>query len=241
MKRLLACGVLVGLTAVWAPVRAADKGDEPKTTKEALQALQDFIGEWKGTGSLDRAKPSPRDPIWKESLEWNWKFKGEDPSLMIAFKDGKNYKSGEMRYLLDKKLYQLTLTTKDDKKQVFTGPLDTEKSQLTMERVDPDTKATQQVIMNTAVEGARFMFYLAHKEEGKSLYKKDFVVQTTRVGVTLGAEEAKNICVVSGGLGKMQVSYNGETFWVCCSGCADAFKENPTKYIAEFKAKKGMK
>ena len=82
---------------------------------------------------------------------------------------------------------------------------------------------------------------MAHKEEGKSQYKKDFLVQTTRVGVSLGAEEAKNICVVSGGLGKMQVSYMGENFWVCCSGCADAFKENPAKYVAEFKAKKGMK
>jgi YHS domain-containing protein len=241
MKRLLACGVLFGLAAVCAPARAADKGDDRKTTKEALQALQDFIGEWKGTGSLDKPKPSPKDPIWKESLEWNWKFKGDDPSLVIAFKEAKNYKSGEMRYLLDKKLYQLTLTTTDDKKQIFTGPLDTEKSQLTMERVDPDTKETQQVVMNTAVEGARFIFRLAHKEEGKSQYKKDFLVQTTRVGVSLGAEEAKNICVVSGGLGKFQVSYMGESFWVCCSGCADAFKENPTKYIAEFKAKKNMK
>ena len=66
-------------------------------------------------------------------------------------------------------------------------------------------------------------------------------MQATRVGESLGATEAKNICVVSGGVGKMQVSYKGETFWVCCSGCADAFKENPEKYIAEFKAKKGMK
>ncbi len=241
MKRLLACGVVFCLTAAFTPVHAADKGDDPKTTKEALQALQDFIGEWKGTGSLDKPKPSPRDPIWKESLEWNWKFKGDDPSLVIAFKEAKNYKSGEMRYLLDKKLYQLTLTTKDDKKQVFTGPLDTEKSQLTLERVDPDTKETQRVTMNTAAEGVRFIFRMAHKDEGKTLYKNDFVVQATREGQSLGAEEAKNICVVSGGLGKMQVSYGGETFWVCCSGCADAFKENPTKYIAEFKAKKGMK
>jgi YHS domain-containing protein len=241
MKQLLACGVLVGLAAVWAPVRAADKGDDPKTTKEALQALQDFIGEWKGTGGLDKPRPSPRDPIWKESLEWTWKFKGDDPALTINFKDGKNYKSGEMRYLLAKKLYQLTLTTKDDKQQVFTGPLDTEKSELKLERVDPDTKQTQQVTMNTAAEGVRFIFRMAHKDEGRTLYKKDFLVQATRVGQSLGAEEAKNICVVTGGLGKFQVSYNGETFWVCCSGCAEAFKENPTKYIAEFKAKKNMK
>ena len=34
------------------------------------------------------------------------------------------------------------------------------------------------------------------------------------------------------------VQYMGETFYVCCSGCADAFKENPKKYVDEFKAKK---
>ena len=95
--------------------------------------------------------------------------------------------------------------------------------------------------MNTAAEGVRFIYRMAHKEDGSQLYHKDFLVQATREGEALGPTESKNICVVSGGLGKIQVSYKGETFWVCCSGCADAFKENPEKYIAEFKAKKGKK
>ena len=238
MKRLLACGVLLTLTAVGA--RAASD-DAPKTSKEALQALNDFIGEWKGNGGPDKPKLAPTDPTWKENLEWTWKFKGDDAWLVINFKDSKNYKNGEMRYLLDKKVYQLTLTDKDDKKFVYEGPLDTDKSELTLERVDPDTKQTQQVVMNTAAEGVSFVFRMAHKEDGSKLYKKDFLVRATRAGESLGPTEVKNICVVSGGLGKIQVSYKGETFWVCCSGCADAFKDNPEKYIAEFKAKKGMK
>ncbi|MBU6293541.1 MAG: YHS domain-containing protein, partial [Planctomycetes bacterium] len=39
--------------------------------------------------------------------------------------------------------------------------------------------------------------------------------------------------------GTSTVSYKGETFYVCCSGCRDAFNENPEKYVKEFKAKKG--
>ncbi len=243
MKRLLACGLVFGLTAFFLPARSAlaDKGDDPKTSKEGLQALNDFIGEWKGSGGPDKLKPGPRDAVWNEALEWTWKFKGDDAALVIHFKDSKNYKSGEMRYLPEKKVYQLTLTTKDDKKRVFEGPLDPDKNELTLDRTDPDTKETQQITMNTAAEGVRFIFRMAHKEEGSNLLRKDFLVQATRVGESLGATEAKNICVVSGGVGKFQVSYKGETFWVCCSGCADAFKENPEKYIAEFKAKKGMK
>ncbi len=235
MKRLLACGVLFSLAV--ASVRAASD-DAPKTSKEALQALNDFIGEWKGNGGPDKPNPSPRDPIWKENLEWTWKFKGNDAAMVIAFKDSKNYKSGEMRYLLDKKAYQLTLTGKDDKQTVFEGPLDADKNELTLERVDPDSKETQQITMNTAAEGVRFIYRMAHKEDGSKLFHKDFLVQATRAGEALGPTESKNICVVSGGLGKIQVSYKGETYWVCCTGCAEAFKENPEKYIAEFKAKK---
>jgi YHS domain-containing protein len=40
----------------------------------------------------------------------------------------------------------------------------------------------------------------------------------------------------------MQVSYMGTTYYVCCSGCRDAFNENPAKVIAEYqKKKKGAK
>jgi hypothetical protein len=58
------------------------------------------------------------------------------------------------------------------------------------------------------------------------------------VGESLGKKETKNECVVSGGLGTMTVSYMGETYYVCCSGCADEFRANPKKYVDEFKAKK---
>ena len=37
------------------------------------------------------------------------------------------------------------------------------------------------------------------------------------------------------------VSFQGKTYYVCCSGCRDAFNEEPEKYIAEFEAKKKNK
>jgi YHS domain-containing protein len=38
-----------------------------------------------------------------------------------------------------------------------------------------------------------------------------------------------------------EARHKGETYYVCCSGCRDAFNENPEKYITEFKAKKAGK
>jgi len=238
MKRLLALGFLLGLIGLVVPAPAADKTDKAEA-KEALKELQDFIGGWKGNGGPDKPKPSRTDPIWEETVSWGWRFKGDDAWLTMSVKNGKVLKSGEMRFLPDKKVYQLTATDKDDKKLVLEGKIKSEI--LTLEGVDPDTKQTRQIKMNVAAEGVRFIYRMAHKDKGSTLWKKDYLVACTKEGESLGKAEKKNICVVSGGVGTMPISYKGETYYVCCSGCAEAFREEPEKYIAEYKAKKAGK
>lgn len=240
MKRLLALGLVLGVAALMLRSLAADTSEsKSEQAKEALRELQDFIGGWKGNGGPDKAgRPSPNDEVWSEKVEWSWRFKGDDAWLSMTIKDGKHLKVCELRFLPEKKRYQLTVTSKSDKKpQVYDGKLKDE--MLIFERINPDTKATEQIRMNVAAEGVRFIYRFAHKDDGSTIWKKDYVVACTREGESLGKTEKGNICVVSGGKGTMTVSYKGETFYVCCSGCADAFKENPEKYIKEFKAKQG--
>jgi hypothetical protein len=212
---------------------AADTKDQA-AAKEALRALQEFIGEWKGNGAPEKPRPSSKE-LWSETLNWGWNFKGET-RLTLTVTNGKHFKSGELRYLPKTKRYQLTALDTNGKTLVFEGEL--KKDVLTLERVDPATRETQQLVMNTAAEGVRFIYRFNRREDGKTLVKKDYVVAATRSGQSLAAREKKAECVVSGGLGTIAVSYKGETFYVCCSGCRDAFNENPEKYVAEFKAKK---
>jgi hypothetical protein len=235
MRRLIALSFLTGLIGLVVPALAADNADKSEA-KEALKELQEYIGSWKGNGGPDKPRPSPRDPVWSENISWSWRFKGDDAWLAMTIKDGKLFKSGELRYLPKKRLYQLTMTDKSDKKLVFEGKI--EREILKLERVNPDTKATEQITMNTAAEGDRFIYHVAHRNEGTTIWRKDYLVACTREGVSLGKADKKNECIVSGGLGTMAISYKGETYYVCCSGCADAFKENPEKYINEYKAKK---
>ena len=211
---------------------ASAKEGEFKTSKAALQALNDYIGTWPGTGSP--AKAGAKD-IWKETIELGWKFKGTDAWLVVHFKNDKKFKSAE-RYLLDKKIYQMTVIDKDDKPLVFQGKVTGE--YFILERVDPDSKETQQLKMNTAAEGARLVLLYSYKGAGKTLFTKDFQVAATKEGVSLVRKEKKNECIVSGGLGTSTVSYKGQTYYVCCSGCREAFLEEPEKYIKEFEAKK---
>jgi YHS domain len=237
MKRLLAVGLALGMLA-GARAPAADSKEKAEA-KEALKALQEFIGAWKGSGGPDKPKPSPRDPIWSETLTWGWRFKGDDAWLLLDVKNGKHLKGGELRYLPGKKVYQFTALTKDDQKLVFEGEL--KNDALTLERTDPDSKATEQLKMNTAGDGVRFIYRVASKAKGGTVWRKDYLVACTKEGESLGKTEKKNECVVSGGVGTMAISYKGETYYVCCSGCADEFRANPEKYVAEFKAKKAKK
>ncbi len=125
-------------------------------------------------------------------------------------------------------------------KLVFEGALSDDK--LVFERTDPKTKDVQRLRMNLAAEGIRLMYNVERRTETGTFWKLEYMVATTKEGEALAGKKAKGPeCVVSGGLGTMTVSYNGETFYVCCTGCRDAFNENPKKYVDEFKKAKGIK
>lgn len=234
MKHLAWIAVL-SFTAAFAGLASANRSRfGAEESKEALQQLQEFVGKWKASGGPDGKKGTI--PIWTETIEWGWKFKGDDVALVMKVSGGKFVTSGEMRYLSEKKRYELTLTEAKGDKKVFLGQL--KNDVLTLERLDPKTNERQQIVMNTAAEGVRFLYRFKKAEEGRTLFSGVYLVQATREGESLGAAQKKNECVVSGGAGTTAVSFKGETFYVCCSGCADAFRENPEKYIAEFKAKK---
>src|SRR5262245_25249308 len=236
MKRLpaLLCVLALGLVAL-----AADKKDP--TPREALQGLNEFIGKWTGNGGPDKPNPASKD-LWKETVGWAWKFKGDDAWLTLEIKDGKYFKGGEVRWLADKKLYQMKLIDRADKEQVFEGQLQGDPPVLVLERVDPDTKETQQIKMNTTNDGIRLNLFFARKPKDRTLFTKDYVVSYNKDGESIGgAKDRSKECVVTGGLGTMQVSYMGKTYWVCCTGCRDAFMDNPEKFIKEFEARKKMK
>src|SRR5262249_50370812 len=151
-------------------------------------------------------------------------------------KNGRYFRGGELRYLPDRRRYQLTAVDLKNNKLQFEGEL--QKGYLTLDRTDPATKDVQRLTLNSAGDGVRFVYRLAHKPAGRTLFVKDYQVACSKEGESLAQREKKNECVVTGGLGTMTVSYKGVTYHVCCSGCRDAFNENPEKYVKEFEARK---
>lgn len=231
MNRRVLLAALVMLISIGS-ASAAEKAE-----KAALQALNEFIGAWKGDAS---SKTGTKDESWKESVEWGWKIKGDDVALGLKFTNSKQFSEGVMRFLTDKKKYQLTVTpvgekpgTKKD--QVFLGDIKAKK--LVLERVEADTKDKYTIEMSTNNDGARFVYTLALQKKSFGIAKKVVEAGLTKEGVSLAGGN-KNECIVTGGAGTMAVSFGGKTYYVCCSGCRDEFNANPKKYVDEFEKSK---
>jgi YHS domain-containing protein len=237
MKHILALGLALGVLAVSA--RTTEAAPAPsKAQKKALQQLQAFVGGWKGSGGT-KLRPGPRDPFWSEKVMWSWKFKGDDCWMLLTFDGGKFLKSAEVRYLADKKKYQLIGTpVKGTGTFTFEGTWDEDDQKLTMQRVDADSKDTQRVRINLAGDGVRLVYVVDRKTSGGTIWKPEFALGATKLGESLALTKKGPECIVSGGRGTISVSYMGTSYYVCCSGCADAFKENPKKYVDEYNKKK---
>ena len=227
--RLLLGTVVLFLTMAGMTYSAAPAKDND-ASKTALQQLHEFIGQWKGEGQTKSGKTEE----WKEGMNWGWKFKGDDAWMIVEFKDDKTLSKGELKYDPDKKKFRLTALDANKKEVVFEGVF--KSKQLVLSRIDDENKNKYIITMSTNNDGARFIYKYEYQVKGRGLEKPIFMVTHKKEGVSLTGG-AKKECVVSGGLGTMQVSYNGKTYYVCCSGCAEAFRETPKKFVDEFEKK----
>jgi hypothetical protein len=211
--------------------------------KEALRGFQELIGDWRATGEPASGTTAEKARgFWKESIHWVWKFKGEDVWLAFSIEKGKYFQGGELRYRPDQEKFQLTMTGADGKKQMFEGKLTANGRKLVAERVDANRPEDARLTLSLVGE-IRFQYALETRSRERRLFTKVFQVGATREGESLAGAAKSNQpeCVVSGGLGTRTVTYKGETYYVCCSGCLEAFNDNPEKYIKEFKEKKNKK
>ncbi len=230
MRRLVVLASFAVLGLMFATGQAADKADSPKA---ALQAFNDYIGSWSGDGKAKKGN-------WAETVEWGWRFKGNDCWLTFKTKGGKFFKSGELKWVPAKKTFEFTAVDPQDEKVVLEGKVD-EKGYLNLTGTNPKTKEPLRLVMFNAGDGAFFNYRLQHARPGSKLFTTDCEVRAKKEGIVLAKGKKGPECIVSGGLGTMAVTYKGQTYYVCCSGCRDAFNENPERFVKEFEAKKGKK
>jgi hypothetical protein len=210
------------------------------TPKEALQPFNLLVGSWKGTGYPDGPKSDRTKDFWTETISWEWQFRGTDCWLVANFKKGRHFVRGELRYTPENRTYQFSVSTPDSKSWTYVGNLTQGKMKeqiLTLERADPTAKRTERLVF-TLLHHNRHLYRLDAKPDGAASFARQFQVGATKEGEPFAAVPTGPECVVSGGRGTIPVTHNGKTYYVCCSGCRDAFKEEPEKFIKEYEAKR---
>jgi hypothetical protein len=219
-------------------ILAGAAGTDPparRGPREALKAFNDLIGSWRGTGIPEGTREQKQRGFWTETLDWAWQFQGDDAWLKVAFDNGKYFAKGELRYLPDKDLYRFTVQTADQRTQSFEGPL--KDNRLVLDRLDETQKQSQRLTV-ILLHANRFLYRYEVKPQEQAVFKPLYQVGATKEGVPFAEGDGKPECVVTGGLGTIKVVYQGKTYYVCCSGCRDVFKDDPEKFIKEYEERK---
>jgi len=228
-------GLAIGILGMMRAATIVLPDDKPAkvleftSARKALQEVQDFIGLWNLEGTQ---KISGKIVAWKEKVSWGWKFHDGDAWMTVDFAQGKGmfFKRGTLKYDLDKKHYLLALTATDNSEQVFQGQL-MKNGGLKFERKDTKTGDAFHLSMNTLAEGIRFQMKYERQDGGRGPFSAVYALNGSKDGESIAGTKKKVECIVSGGAATIPVSYKGQTYYVCCTGCRDEFNASPEKYI----------
>lgn len=226
---------------------AADPAERRQEVLAAMMPLQIMLGGWRGTTFRQVGNFKGVDePHWV----WDFQTDRNQPALVMTSADGTYFRELRLTYLTDLDRFRMTSTGPDDETRTFDGEFtetpaevrgDDNRPQvtykLTLTELDSDdTDERWQVVFNQQ-ENNRYLLEL-YRQRGESFSRLD-TISTQREGTSIAASDedyGDRKCVISGGLGTIQVSYKGRTFWVCCTGCKAAFEEDPESWIAEYDA-----
>ncbi len=145
--------------------------------------------------------------------------------------DGKLVHHSRLTFDPEANLYLLDLTTPEEQTRLYQGRL--EDNQLKLE-AEPDNDGTVFRITITLLNDQRTLVLHEKRESQQQRFFRIAEVGYTRAGVRLAKPGGgQPECIVTGGAGTLEVMHNGKTYYVCCSGCKQAFEDDPEGIIAE--------
>jgi YHS domain-containing protein len=228
--------VLGWSTPVAPTARAQESGT--REIPPALAPLEYLIGGWKGQAT-PRERTANKFRGWGEEHTWAWAFqKGVPVGMTVDFKDGRTFASGKLSFDSTTKKYRLDAarakTAGSGAPIAFVGSFDATGKLLTFDQAAADPKGDQLRI--TFRPNANYLRYtmMIERKESNIRFSPITEIGCTRKGESLAGGATANEgpkCIVTGGAATMNVSYQGRSFPVCCTGCVAEFNDNPEKYL----------
>ena len=216
----------------------ADSADSQNRAaiQEALAELNPLVGGWRGVGQPVR---NSNKGSWSESAEWVWEIRKDHVGVRYNVKDGKHLATALVSWDPQKKEFSLTATLPDKSERAYTGKSSGNKTTFESQ---PDANGDVHQIVLTQLNEKRTLVLFQIRPQDQKQFTRVAEVGYTREGTKLADEGAGGPeCIVTGGKGTMSTVYKGKTYWFCCTGCRDAFLDDPDAIIAQAEAKAAKK
>ena len=208
-----------------------------RADQNALGRFGPLVGDWKGTGQVKRGSSQG---AWTETGQWAWKLTPGSARLELDIKKGKFLRSAVVSPTDQPGVFTLDAMLADGSQRTFRSELGTKgepSEPVAFRAVEPGDGVRRLVF--TMPNEARFLLTYETLPTTGGPPVRLGEVGSTRVGASFAATgEAGPVCIVTGGRGTMQVSHNGKTYYVCCSGCRDLFNDDPAAVLADAASKK---
>jgi YHS domain-containing protein len=237
----LAASVGVALGWLWAgtpPAAAQETGAPAREIPAPFAPLEYLIGRWHGQG-IPRDGSAQQFRGWSETHTWAWTFeKGKPAAMSVVIEGGRTLNAGKLSFDEARKLYHLEgmAATPAGRPVTFEGTLDRTGKLLILQSARKTSRGAGKVQLSVR-PNANFIRYTMledRQEPGATRFSRIAEVGLTKEGESLaGAANASQRpkCIVTGGAATLTVSFQGQTYPICCTGCRDEFNENPEKYI----------
>jgi hypothetical protein len=239
---LAACSswIAVGLLLAAAPQADADRAERISRDKQALAAVQSYVGAWRGVGQPRRGS---NQGAWTEESQWAWHFRDGRAELVATLEGDKYFRTLTLRSGKESGKFVLYATpigvpADGDKMlgQPFSGSVRGGVLTLSADVPAVDIPARSTIRL---VAGGDRMLVLYEKQVSEAAYARLAEIGSTRKGSDFAKTAASGPeCIVTGGLGTIALEHEGKKYFVCCGGCREYFEEDPARAIAEYRERK---
>jgi len=201
--------------------------------RKHLQPFNQLIGNWRGVGQTRRGSVQG---TWQERIAFEWKYGKHTATIECTTQDGKHFTRASLSWDPDNKHYLLLASLPDGSTRKYTGRFLKDVIQLESEA---DDKNIVHSLTLRFLSERRILIFHEQRKQTQSITTRQSEVGYTKEGTRLAASDQTGPeCVVSGGAGTIKVSYKGSSWYVCCTGCKDAFDADPEKVLAEYQSRK---
>ena len=209
---------------------------------DRMKPLQILLGQWRGITRKEQA-------LVPQQWVWDLKTDPAQPALVLTSDESPYFRDGRLTWLVEEKTFEFSGTNSQGKRQVLRGNFSQpprrvagdadDQPQMTFKLELTETVATGQAtswrLVFNQQENNRLLVELSRRRGGGEFRLQD-TIGSQREGTSFALSDSdygEKTCVISQGLGTTPVSYKGKTYWVCCSGCRDAFLDDPEGVLAD--------